>query len=85
MDAFKSRAESNKDLADEFLLDARNDSGGIEVTFTGLNTRNITSKDQKALQSMMDYFTGTFEFEAKEIFIDNGFGYEITLPHIIID
>lgn len=62
----------------------------LAYTHPGLGLYNIFTKDasdesNKALQSAMDTFTCSFEFEAKKLFIDNRFGYEITLPRIIID
>lgn len=75
-------ADLNRAVCDTFL-DAETEP--IEWTVTGLNTRRIYCDDRETLARVMDRFTGSFSFEATELFIENGFGFEITVPRIIID
>jgi hypothetical protein len=79
----RALAEQNRVVCDGFLEDIESDA--IEVAYTGFWTRQIFSKDKDALEQAMRDLACSFSFASKQIFIDNGFGYEIELPRIIID
>lgn len=73
-------AEQNRNDFDAFV-----DKSGEGLEITGLWSRVIHSTNQQELARTMDRLTCSFSFEAQPIFLDNEFGYEITLPKIIID
>jgi hypothetical protein len=52
---------------------------------TGLWTREVYADTKKKMELIMETLTCSFAFECKEIAINNGFGYEIQLPRIIIN
>lgn len=82
-------AEANKETCDDMLMDlAAGDGYPNDATFTvyypTLNTREIVTQDKDALALAMEWLTGSFEFEAKQMLVENAYGFEITLPRMMI-
>jgi hypothetical protein len=78
-------AEQNKADFDEFVGDRM--GADVEYITTSLHTRQIVStlEYKEDVRRLMESLTSSFSFECEEIFIDNGFGFEVTLPRILID
>lgn len=71
----------NDEPHEGWIIAFKTDGLGLYTVFT--KDRSPEAKDQ--LHKAMEYFTGSFEFEAKELFINNAYGYQLELPRIIID
>lgn len=78
-------AEENRSMCDSMLMDLAEGSGDITVYYPSLWIREIHSQDKKALEDAMQYLDCSFSFEAKEVFVNNAFAYEIELPRMIYE
>lgn len=82
-----NNAEANRKNFDEFV-ECHIKKGKYEIEFddfVGLWTRRITAQNERHLTLIMEKLTCSFPFEAKEIVVENGRGFEIYLPKQIID
>jgi hypothetical protein len=82
-------AEENKEIADSIISQVYEDSNHlVTCDYPSLWVRTIETEDQspeakKALDDALASFEGQFSFEAKQIFLNNAYGFEIELPRII--
>lgn len=84
-----TKAEQNKNDFDIFVEDYI-ECQDIDFEYSGLWTRTLfTSKYDHSsdihIRELLERLTGSFNFEVKKLFIDNAFGFEVSLLRIIID
>jgi hypothetical protein len=84
-----NNAEENKEIADSLISEVYDTSNHlVTCDYPSLWVRTIETEDQspeakKALDDALASFEGQFSFEAKQIFVNNIYAYEIELPRII--
>jgi hypothetical protein len=84
-----NNAEENKEIADSLISEVYDTSNHLvtcdypSLWVRTIETENRSPEAQKALEQALASFEGKFSFEAKQIFVNNIYAYEIELPRII--
>lgn len=84
----ESLAEKNKREFDEFIENENLDVSISAYESPYLWVRRIIGKreNEREIRRLLDRLTGSFSFEAVEMRLHReSIGFEITLPHIMID